>query len=823
MKFGKTYMETMADPSFPKEWRQGAIEYKHLKKLINGVVAELESLGLGADVLRELLVSHVDDVKGKVSDGSGSGSGSDSKPAPHPTATKSSTAPHKHGSAADSGSDSPSNEDALCSSATGSDSLSPLSEEPDPLEGQQHEETPAERWLRSFSADKFRSSSFSGVSSRRPDIEGLPSMERSESYDADVDADVSSPVVQRRSGDAGLASAPLPAKARRASHSARDRSAVSPLRQSADSGDDEFNTSSLDRARWSGLGRKDLAAMRACRHSALEPPIAEPRQSEPSPGRHDWGGLKWRNTPHATWDDDDGDASRLRRPSPVPRASAPVCWVEGKAGRRARAEYELGGTPDHPVPRIRLFVESPLSSEAEETGAEAKAAADDGEDDNDDDNRSTVARIVELPPSPRMRSSIPENGPEGESLEEKRIRQSEIRKRRGVRSREIVIPLTADTEFLDTLTGALQNLSNIQETQRENFVAETESLCSAVARASSPYASKNDLYVWREIFSLWVDFQIFESQREKDRGELSVDESEARLKRFTEELVKRGWMASPGDGATATTASGRQGGSRIGFKGKLIKRKVPDAPSSQGLNSDRSAQAIEDFLKLNFALLDVKKFQRVNVEAARKILKKHDKRTALTASIDLRMFMAQQEMIRRRNRPPLGPIEVPSSALMPQMADAASMGALVPTTAHPSLAALLPSSMTGLLSESLPHILLSLLSTTLLPILPSVDDYSCAICTSVAWRPIRLDCSHLFCIRCLVKLQKQGKADCPLCRCPGAVANADGRNMDEAASNFMQTWFPKEVSEKSSENEAERHREELEEMGLTESEKCTIC
>ena len=109
--------------------------------------------------------------------------------------------------------------------------------------------------------------------------------------------------------------------------------------------------------------------------------------------------------------------------------------------------------------------------------------------------------------------------------------------------------------------------------------------------------------------------------------------------------------------------------------------------------------------------------------------------------------------------------------------DAFGSGALVASGAstHPSLAALLPTSATGLLSESLPHILLSLLTTTLLPILPSIDDYSCAICTGVAWRPIRLDCSHLFCIRCLVKLQKKGKIECPLCRQKGVVGSADGR------------------------------------------------
>ncbi|EPQ26974.1 uncharacterized protein PFL1_05609 [Pseudozyma flocculosa PF-1] len=846
MKFGKTYMETMADPSFPKEWRQGAIEYKHLKKLINGVVAELESLGLGADVLRELLVPHVEALNERTSDDSGP----DSKRAPRSSARRDasrSVSPRRDSSAegrATGGSRRESQQSSLADCDTpGNDSLSPVSEELDPLETEPQQQTPAERWLSNFSAEKIRRPSLTGAATKasadsaaaRLRREELGSMERSNSYDADIDGDASSStsgaLPSRVAGPSRL-SVPAPShpKARRSSHAAGERAAVRLARLSlseahdgANSGDDDFEEEAgpLEGAKWSGLGRKDLSAMRARRHSTADGPdsVSRPRRSEPSPGRHDWGAQKWRNAPRPTWD---SDAERKAAAA----APGPLRWVEGKAGRRARAEYELGGTPEHPVPRIRLFIESPLSSDVEELPeAEARAEAE-AEDEDESAEGDLGSRIVELPPSPRLRSSsIPENGPEGESAEEKQVRQSAIRKRRGVRSREIVIPLTADTEFLDTLTGALQNLSNIQGAQHETFVAETESLCTAVARASSPYATKNDLYVWREIFSLWVDFQIFESQREKDRGELSVDESEARLKRFTGELAKRGWMATPGE----SVANAAGGAGKV--KGRLIKRKLGSGPSSQGLSSAASAQAIEDFLKLNFALLDVKKFQRVNVEAARKILKKHDKRTALTASNDLRTFMAQREAMQRRlggaaggGGSGMGIVELPASALLPTMTDAASsMGALTSTAAHPSLAALLPSSTTGLLSESLPHILLSLLSTTLLPILPSVDDYSCAICTSVAWRPVRLDCSHLFCIRCLVKLQKQGKSDCPLCRCPGAVANADGRNMDEAAVNFLRTWFPKEVEEKNSENESERHREEMEEMGLRESDKCVIC
>jgi hypothetical protein len=63
-----------------------------------------------------------------------------------------------------------------------------------------------------------------------------------------------------------------------------------------------------------------------------------------------------------------------------------------------------------------------------------------------------------------------------------------------------------------------------------------------------------------------------------------------------------------------------------------------------------------------------------------------------------------------------------------------------------------------------------------------LDDYACLICTSIAFKPIRLACGHLFCVRCLVKMQRAGKAECPLCRSKvvlladksGSIAEIDG-------------------------------------------------
>jgi hypothetical protein len=128
----------------------------------------------------------------------------------------------------------------------------------------------------------------------------------------------------------------------------------------------------------------------------------------------------------------------------------------------------------------------------------------------------------------------------------------------------------------------------------------------------------------------------------------------------------------------------------------------------------------------------VLQFEFANAEAMRKILKKHTKRTAL-------------------------PFPPSSSAGSSHETPTGLSTALV----------LAPRDAT-----SLPRILVQALGETLLPIIPHIDDYECLICTSIAFKPIRLFCGHLFCVRCLVKMQKRGKENCPMCRAP-SVLTAD--------------------------------------------------
>lgn len=55
MKYAAEYERILQESNFPMEWKEHAIEYKHLKKLIKNVSNELSGLGLNPVVLNRLL------------------------------------------------------------------------------------------------------------------------------------------------------------------------------------------------------------------------------------------------------------------------------------------------------------------------------------------------------------------------------------------------------------------------------------------------------------------------------------------------------------------------------------------------------------------------------------------------------------------------------------------------------------------------------------------------------------------------------------------------------------------------------------------------
>lgn len=119
------------------------------------------------------------------------------------------------------------------------------------------------------------------------------------------------------------------------------------------------------------------------------------------------------------------------------------------------------------------------------------------------------------------------------------LRKARQRSRPRRHRREIVINLEYDSEFFALLNQALSALTELMAAEKAAFMAAVKELASIVTNTSSPSKNKSDLYAWREVFSLWVEAEIFEGERESDRGERAIQEIERRLKWFVDQVGRR--------------------------------------------------------------------------------------------------------------------------------------------------------------------------------------------------------------------------------------------------------------------------------------------
>ncbi|KAF7324866.1 hypothetical protein MKEN_00528700 [Mycena kentingensis (nom. inval.)] len=322
----------------------------------------------------------------------------------------------------------------------------------------------------------------------------------------------------------------------------------------------------------------------------------------------------------------------------------------------------------------------------------------------------------------------------------------------------MVIPLVSDSAFFQLLATTLHGLSDHLLTIRAQFVLTLTELTKTVSDSARPSSSGSG-------------FKVHSALR-ADAGGVRVDASSRKSDLYSWREIFQIYV----EAEIFESVSERHHGERSIDDAEARLKLFVERVTARGLGDGRklklpqSRKALESFLQLNLFILNVKKFELANAEATRKILKKHAKRTALPATDS-------------HNTSPL---------------------------------ALLPSADT-----SLPRILVQELGTTLLPVIPSLEDYACLICTSIAFKPIRLRCSHLFCVRCLVKMQKRGNGDCPMCRSP-CVLLADRSNVDWALLNFMRDWFPEEANLKLKQNEDEAAQEQLQELGIDPNQKCVV-
>ena len=211
------------------------------------------------------------------------------------------------------------------------------------------------------------------------------------------------------------------------------------------------------------------------------------------------------------------------------------------------------------------------------------------------------------------------------------------------------------------------------------------------------------------------------------------------------------------------------------FTQQLAKRPAQAIPKSAEAHI-----ALDRFISINATLLNLLKFQELNRLALTKILKKFDKQTSLHSKASI---------------------------------------STNPTTLLNTLSPH-PNDTKVLSPATLARATASTISNSLLTLIPQLDDYLCPICMSITYRPIRLRCNHTFCIRCMIRLQKDSKDECPICRERG-VLEATEDNLDKNLQAFLKREFAKEVAEKKRENELEAGREQFGE-NYTGTHKCVV-
>ncbi|KAK5057771.1 hypothetical protein LTR84_011772 [Exophiala bonariae] len=276
----------------------------------------------------------------------------------------------------------------------------------------------------------------------------------------------------------------------------------------------------------------------------------------------------------------------------------------------------------------------------------------------------------------------------------------------------IEVPLTSDSEFFQILRRELADLDSLQQSERERMEKEIIKLGHELRdlKSNKSKKSRQEIEVWRRIFELYSDAEVFLSSHEADAGSRDYTHAQQHFQHFSKAL------------------QAQQNG--------VLKLSKP------------VAESLGRFLNINIKLLRLMKFQDINRTALAKIMKKFDKRTALHAQSSI-----QSSLI---------------------------------TTPY--------------LAQNLARATCFTISEEILTVIPQLNDYLCPICFSISWKPVRLRCNHIFCIRCMIVLQRQEKTHCPLCR-EEVVMEANADDVDREMMKFLKSNFRADVKQKQKDNE----------------------
>lgn len=423
--------------------------------------------------------------------------------------------------------------------------------------------------------------------------------------------------------------------------------------------------------------------------------------------------------------------------------------------------------------------------------------------------------------------------------------------------RLIEIHLESDSVFFHMLMSELQNLDKFNRKQEHQLTQQIDILRNIIATLVNPNSRKTDMYIWREVFKEYMSSNVFFATLESDHGEHDVDTARRKLIHFASRILgfnntsqlmdtlgfqPEASNSSSGQGS-APPANGNSAGGHaqstllpynVGRNGQGLSSSKNIVPNSKELlelehastahiesvlekffnnagtlsfgstpnkgmstlltklkqhnasvnnnnligqfKNKESYDSFRQFWTLNTALLRVLQFQSMNRMAISKILKKFDKQTALDARVRFPGFLG------------------------------------IDTSSSPNaLQTQIVKNGTPFLSHSLAKNICFVISERLLPITPQIDDFLCPVCLSVAWKPIRLHCGHVFCVKCMIHLQRSKDDKCPMCR-KNVVLKADSLNLDLAHMEFLKLYFPKETKEKQQEMEKQIMEEQMEHL-----------
>jgi E3 ubiquitin-protein ligase BAH len=291
---------------------------------------------------------------------------------------------------------------------------------------------------------------------------------------------------------------------------------------------------------------------------------------------------------------------------------------------------------------------------------------------------------------------------------------------------ELKISLLEDTRFFQILYDEIEDLNNFENEKENEIINKVENIANEVSIVTIPDKKKTDLYLWREIFQLYIESEIFFSTIEKNAGNVDINLSKEKYFKFLNKL-------------------------------QLIK-------IEERFNQKNSILALNDFKNLNFQIIKISNYQNFNNLAVKKILKKFDKQTQLNSKNLFPKLILDYNSFNNNNNNNNNNLNI--------------------------------------LDSSIAKDICFIISNKLLSIVPQIDDYLCPICCSIAFKPIRLKCGHLFCIRCLVKLRRRLENKCPLCR-NECLLSLTVDDLDIAQMNYMKMYFPNEVRQKIQENDKE--------------------